>query len=318
MTIILNISQIWLDTMHSRHMELFFIPAIFLTVTTLLVNPLLLICIFCLQTLRQETRYLLLANTLMADMVFLCLNLAIVICALLGVTVLRIVCELVIAGMITAYCCTILTITFMVVDTYVAVRWPLKYNKLLPPSRTLKIMVGIWLMASMYPISLVIVMEAVGVQAPHQLPLCLVLLSLGSLGLDTTTVGVHLYFAIGVICCFLLILYCYVRLYVVTRTSGIWQQRYSRARLTLLAHCVMLLLYFSPALVFTVELGLFQNNMVSQEVSMWITMSNMSMLMLLPRASSPFLYGLRYREIYHKLTTVLWRRQRLSQVSVQH
>ncbi|KAL2097046.1 hypothetical protein ACEWY4_006253 [Coilia grayii] len=313
-TIIANVSNSWFDGMDGKHVELFLIPSVLLTLGTLILDPLLVGCIYCTAVLREETRYLLLANTLVADMAFVSLNVAMVTCAVLRVSVLRVACEVVITATVTAYCCAVLSVTVMVVDTYVAVRWPLHYDSLLPPSRAQKISAGLWFLASMYPLSLIIILERLEEEQPQWLPLCLVLITVGALGKDMM-VGVHMYFTIGAVLCFLLIIYCYVRLYVVTRRSGIWRQRYSRARLTLLAHAVLLLLYFVPGLVFTVELALFESRQMGGQANVWVNMANMSVLMVLPRAAAPYLYGLRYREIYTTLKHLLFKRRQLSQVS---
>lgn len=313
-TIIANVSEKWQHGMEGWRMELFLVPTVLLTLGTLVLDPLLVGCIFWSPTLRKQTRYLLLANTLVADMAFAVVNTAMVTCAVLRVTMLRVACEVALSATVTAYCCAILGVTSMVVDTYVAVRWPLHYDSLLPPSRARKISAGLWLLASMYPLSLVIVLELVEDEAPEQLPLCLVLITVGALGKEMM-VSVHMYFTIGAALCFLLIVYCYVRLYVVTRRSGIWRQRYSRARVTLLAHGVLLLLYFVPGLVFSVELAMFESQQMQERANVWVNMINMSVLMMLPRAFAPHLYGLRYREIYTTLKQLLLRRRQLSQVS---
>ncbi|KAM4605053.1 putative G-protein coupled receptor 148 [Polymixia lowei] len=308
-----NLTQEWLEYLHSWHLDLFFIPATLVTTATLLANPVLLTCIFLSRALRQETRYLLVANTLLADMLFLVLNLATVFCNALGAEMPQLLCELDTAVTVTAYCCAILTVTLMVADTYAAVRWPLHYHDLLPPARTHRILAGVWVVAALYPFSLVIMRQVVRENPQERTPVCLVLISLGFIQAKNT-VGVHIYFSAAAVICTALILYCYVRLYMVTKTSGIWQSRYSRARVTLLAHGILLLLYFTPGLVFTVELFLFQKD-ISQDARVWISTVNMCVLMLLPRALAPYLYGLRYREISDTLLQLLHRHRRLSQVT---
>ncbi|KAG7263963.1 hypothetical protein CRUP_024297 [Coryphaenoides rupestris] len=311
-----NLTQEWFDCLQSWRLQFFFIPATLVTLITLSTNPVLLTCIFLSRTLRQETRYLLVANTLVADLLFLTLNLATVFCNALGVYIPHMLCQLNTAVTVTAYCCAILTVTVMVADTYAAVRWPLHYRELLPPARTVRIMVGLWVVAALYPISMWVMMEMTRkVNSYGDTPICLVLISLGFIQ-ATNMVGVHIYFCTAALVCTALIVYCYVRLYMVTKTQGIWQSRYSRARVTLLAHGVLLLLYFVPGLVFTVELVLFQQEDVSQDVRVWINTVNMCILMLLPRAFAPCLYGLRYREISDTLVQLLHRHHRLSQATV--
>ncbi|XP_070775797.1 probable G-protein coupled receptor 148 [Enoplosus armatus] len=313
--LISNITQEWVESLRRWHLELFFIPTTVVTLATLLANPVLLTCIFLSRALRQETRYLLVANTLMADMLFLILNLATVICNAVRAQIPWLVCELVTAVTVTAYCCAILTVTLMVVDTYAAVRWPLHYHDILPCARTHRILVGVWVLAAMYPFTLVIMMEVERGDPHEKVAVCLVLISLGFIQVKNL-VGIHIYFFVAALICAILIFYCYIRLYMVTRTQGIWQSRFSRARVTLLAHGVLLLLYFAPGFVFTLELFLFQRKDISQDVRVWISTVNMCVFMLLPRAFAPYLYGLRYREISDTLMQLLHQHRRLSQITV--
>ncbi|XP_008332167.1 probable G-protein coupled receptor 148 [Cynoglossus semilaevis] len=308
-----NLTVEWVDILRRWHLQYFFIPTAFVTFITLLVDPLLLTCIFRSRALRQETRYLLVANTLMADMLFLILNLATILCNVLTAQLPWIVCGLVTAVTVTAYCCAILTVTLMVVDTYTAVRWPLHYHDLLPPARTHCILAGVWLLAALYPFTLVIMMKQRD-SFNETLPVCLALVSLGLIQIEI--VGIHIYFFVAAMICAMLIFYCYIRLYMVTRTQGIWQNRFSRARVTLLAHGLLLLLYFAPGFVFTLELSLLQRNDISQDVQVWISTVNMCVLMLLPRAFAPYLYGLRYREISETVMQLLYRNSRSGQSTV--
>lgn len=310
-----NLTQDWVESLRRWHLEYFFIPSTLVTLATLVANPVLLICIFLTRALRQETRYLLVANTLAADMLFLILNLVTLICNTVTAQISWLLCELVTALTVTSYCCAILTVTLMVVDTYAAVRWPLHYHDILPPARTHRILFGVWFLAAVYPFTLVILMELERGPSHDNMAVCLVLISLGFIQLNHM-VGIHIFFFVGALICTGLIFYCYIRLYMVTRTQGIWQNRFSRARVTLLAHGVLLLLYFAPGFVFTLELFLFHRTDISQDVRVWVSTVNMCVFMLLPRAFAPYLYGLRYREISDTLMQLLPQHWRLNQATV--
>ncbi|KAK2822336.1 hypothetical protein Q5P01_022401 [Channa striata] len=291
-TEISNLTQQWMDSLERWHLDFFLIPTTVITLATMIVNPVLLACIFLSRALRQETRYLLVANTLTADLVFLIINLITVICNTLRVPIPWLACELVTASTVTTHTCTILTITFMVVDTFAAVRWPLHYHSILPPTRTQCILLGVWVVAALYPFSLVIMMEMDKKNPHEEVPLCLALLSLGFIQAKNIML-VNIYFFVAAFTCTLLIFYCYIRLYMVTRTQGIWQNPLSRARVTLRAHGLLLLLYFAPGIVFTVELSVFQKTDINEDVRVWISTVNMCFFMMLPRAFAPYLYGLR-------------------------
>ncbi|KAM6989912.1 putative G-protein coupled receptor 148 [Tautogolabrus adspersus] len=312
--LISNLTQEWVESLRKWHLEFFFIPTTVITLATLLANPVLLACIFLSRALRQETRYLLVANTLTADMLFLVLNLSIVICNAVRAQIPWLLCEVITAFSVTASCCAILTVTFMVVDTYAAVRWPLRYHDILPRRRTLRILVGLWVVAAIFPFTLVIMMEDL-IGSPHgNVSVCLAIISLGLIHVNDR-VGMHIYFFVAALICTLLILYCYIRLYMVTRTQGIWHSRFSRARVTLLAHGLLLLLYFAPGFVFTMELFLSHRKYISQDVLVWVSTVNMCVFILLPRAFAPYLYGLRYREISDTLMQLLQQHRKPSQVS---
>ncbi|KAM6919059.1 putative G-protein coupled receptor 148 [Xenentodon cancila] len=296
---IFNITQDWAECVERLRLELFCIPSAIITLTTLVINPVLLICIFCSRALRRETRYLLVANTLIADILFLILNLITVVCNAMRAQIPWTVCELLTAVLVTAYSCAILTITLMVADTFAAVRWPLRYHNLLTPAGTLGILVGVWVLAALYPLVLMIMDLKIG-SSNDQIPVCLALISLGLIQLKNAKI--HIFFFVAALMCTFLIFYCYIRLYMVTRTQGIWQSRFSRARVTVLAHGFLLLLYFVPGFVFILELSMFQNEAISQDVRVWVSTVNTCVLMMLPRAFAPFLYGLRYRDIADSVT----------------
>lgn len=300
-------SREWFLVMQNERMNFLLIPAVLLTTVTLVINPLLLFCIFCSPSLRQETRYLLLANTLLSDILFLSFNLANISCNALDMEMHYIFCEVLMVATVTTYYSSVLTVTLMVIDTFMAMRWPLRYNEILPLSRVKKIVLLVWVTAMVYPLSLLVVMAVRKQGKPENLKVCVVLLTLVSLEKDIE-VSLHIYFSVWVIFCIVLILYCYIRLYMVTRSSGIWQSRYSRARRTLLAHTVMLLIYFAPALLFTVELAQFEELSKHLHLAVWINTMNLAVLMVVPRACAPYVYGLRYREVYEMVQLMVWKR----------
>ncbi|KAM4727993.1 putative G-protein coupled receptor 148 [Anableps anableps] len=305
--LILNLTKDWIESMERWQLQLFCIPTAIITCATFIANPVLLVCIFLSPALRRETRYLLVANTLAADMLFLIFNLITLIGNAVGARIPWFVCELLTALLVTAYSCAILTVTLMVVDTFAAVRWPLRYHNLLSAAQTHSILGVVWFLCAIYPFTLMMMMKE---ETPHQkVPVCLALISFGFFQVKTIG-GIHMYFFVAALICTFLICYCYIRLYMVTRTQGIWHSRFSRARVTVLVHGVLLLLYFAPGFVFTLELYIFQRKNISQDLRVWISTINANIFMLLPRAFAPYLYGLRYREIAESLTLLLHSRRR--------
>ncbi|XP_061587090.1 probable G-protein coupled receptor 148 [Cololabis saira] len=311
---ILNITKVWTECMERLKLELFCIPCTVITLTTLVINPILLICIFGSRALRRETRYLLVANTLIADILFLIVNLIILVCNTVRAPMPWSICELLTAVNVTAYSCAILTVTLMVADTFAAVRWPLRYHNLLTPAGTFGILLGVWVLAALYPFTSMIVERYKIGSSNEAVSVCLALISLGLIQLEIARI--HVFFFVAALICTFLIFYCYIRLYMITRTQGIWQSRFSRARVTVLAHGVLLLLYFAPGFVFILELFMFEHNTISQDVRVWVSTVNTSVLMLLPRAFAPYLYGLRYRDIADSVTLLLHCNRRLSHITL--
>ncbi|XP_008431989.1 probable G-protein coupled receptor 148 [Poecilia reticulata] len=304
--LISNLTKDWIEIMERWQLHLFWIPPAIITFATLIVNPALLMCIFMSPALRRETRYLLVANTLIADILFLFSKLVTMIGNTVRAEIPWFVCQLFTALSVTTSSCTVITVTLMVIDTFTAVRWPLQYHNLVSPARTSGILGVVWLMCTIYPVTLM--MMAMKDEIPNnKVALCLTLLSFGFFKAKNMR-GIEMYFFVSAVIFTFLICYCYIRLYMVTRTQGIWNRRFSRARVTVLIHGVLLLLYFVPGLVFASEIHIFKEKNISQEL-VWISTVNANVFMMLPRAFTPWLYGLRYREISENLALLRHRRR---------
>ncbi|XP_076837856.1 putative G-protein coupled receptor 148 [Brachyhypopomus gauderio] len=287
----------------TQAMNFLLIPAVVLTAITLLADPPLLVCVLRHRRLREEARYVFLANVFLSDILFLTFNLANVSCNALAVETPAALCGFFMVSTVTTCCSTVLTLTLMVVDTFVAVRWPLRYAHILPRRRARAVVGAVWLVSASFPLAMLLVMDDVPTSTPRTL--CLVLGVLGVLK-RKINISLHVYFSVWVFFCSVLICCCYMRLYVVTRSSGIWSRRFSRARLTLLLHALVLLVYFVPCFVFTAQLALY--DVLEAGLTSWLNGVNLTVLVLLPRASAPYLYGLRYRELYYALRLSLGRR----------
>nr|XP_005991272.1 PREDICTED: probable G-protein coupled receptor 148 [Latimeria chalumnae] len=305
----------WLESTPFLQLQMFLIPLSICIVATLLTNPPILAAILLKKKLRQETRYLLLANTMLSDLVFMLLNAIIAFCNLSLWPLNRILCELAYVGISTGYISAVLTITLMVLDTYLAVRWPLHYLSLLPSSRTIKILGLIWLLAFLFPVSILILIETMDIHPLQHQKMCLILSFGHKPAGEALLTGANIFLLTGLATLSSLILYFYVKLYCITRKSGIWNRKYSRARVTLLFHSVLLLLYFGPGLIFSIELLLYRKELIGLSDRIWICITNSNVLMMLPRALSPALYGLRYREISDAVKGMLFP-ARVSQIGV--
>ncbi|XP_063297741.1 probable G-protein coupled receptor 148 [Pelobates fuscus] len=276
---------------------IFLIPSAFCSIVTLLMNPLILFIILMNSKLRKETRYQLLANVMISDLIFLLFNTIISTCNTIGWYMHRIICFTLIVFTFAAYTSCVLTVTMMVIDTYIAICFPLHYHALLSLSRIKKVLLGIWIFSSVFPLAIFLLSQTFDGNPLERQDMCLMLYY----GNDekknylvTVVCALSLFF---LFLCSIMIIYFYIKLYNITKQSGIWVNRFSRAKLTLMMHSVLLCLYIIPACVLSAEIMMFKNNMIGIDARMWMSAFNNSMVMMMPRALTPLVYGLRYREL---------------------
>ncbi|KAM3932440.1 putative G-protein coupled receptor 148 [Leptodactylus fuscus] len=277
------------------------IPVAIFTVTTLLVNPMILASILKKDTLRKETRYILLANVMISDLIFLLFNSIISMCNLIQWRVHRVLCFTLIVFTFASYSSCVLTFTIMVVDTYIAICYPLHYYSLFSMQRTRKILLAIWIFSVLFPLIVFLTSESFDRNPLETQNVCLMLYyGPGQRNNILVTVVCALAICFLMICSVMITCF-YIKLYTMTRKSGIWVSRFSRARITLLTHSILLCLYIIPAFILTAELMMFKNSIIGINARLWISATNNGIMMMMPRALAPLLYGLRYREIYSTL-----------------
>ncbi|KAM4043797.1 putative G-protein coupled receptor 148 [Anomaloglossus baeobatrachus] len=283
-------------------MRMFLLPTAVCFAAASLVTPPVLFSIFSNFSLRQETQFLLLGNALLSDLIYLLLYTMSSICNMTNIYIPKYLCGLLLFSLAVTYGGGVLTAGGMVVDTYLAILWPLHYMIFLPPSRTRKLIVLLWFSSCLFAGVLFLVLYFTQKPVPCQYDLCsLPVILLITLHGDQAIRLCHILFIIGFILCFSLILCCYLFLCYKTRESGMWKGVSSRASVTFLMHHIILGFYFCPLLLLLVESLLYINKVISLEIGMLITMTICNVLIVLPKGVSPFLYGFRYREIYKSL-----------------
>nr|DBA25941.1 TPA: hypothetical protein GDO54_010266 [Pyxicephalus adspersus] len=282
---------------------MFLIPVAICSIVTFIVNPLIVFTILMKDKLRKETRYILLTNVMISDLIFLMFNNLIFTCNTLHWYIHRLMCFILIVFSFAAYTSCVLTFTTMVIDTYIAICFPLHYYSLLTVQRTRKILSAIWVFSAIFPLSVFALTDSFKANLQERQNVCLLLSYKPEEKRDNVITIVCSFAIIFLMICSVMITYFYIKLYTMTRQSGIWVSRFSRARITLLTHSILLSLYIVPAFILTTEIMLFKSNLIGMNVRMWISASNNGVMMM-PRALSPVLYGLRYREISTSLK--LW------------
>ncbi|NXC48062.1 GP148 protein, partial [Penelope pileata] len=277
--------------------------------------PSILFVILSKFSIRQETRYMLLGNALLCDLLYLLLYTLSATLSAAHVSLPEEVCVLQLFLLAVTYCGGLLTAAAMVLDTYIAIVFPLRYITILPSSRAKKVIVLLWICSVALPGIFFLVLSSTHSFVSCVLEMCsipvIILLTLSG----TDTVKLCFWLSAMVIFLFLsLIFCCYAILYFKTRQSGIWESICSRASVTFLMHNTLFFFYFSPLLVLFVESLLYVNLIIGLQTGIWVSLTICNILMVLPKALFPFLYGLRYREISASLRSLV-RKKRLHPVS---
>ncbi|XP_062903377.1 olfactory receptor 4K14-like [Mobula hypostoma] len=295
---IAEINLRWAEALLRGQSGLIIIPGGICFFASLLASPLTLLTIFTKSSLRQESRYLLLSNTLLSDLIYMVINFCVQLCNAFHLSLAKVVCELLLFTLASSCCGGIMTITAMVIDTYLAINWSLHYIILLPPSRTIKLVIFIWILVTLPQFTITVLMLAT-----QQSPFC----KLGMCQLDyiflivpNGAVLAHLFYGMFItllLSCVCLLLGCHFMLYWKTRNSRIWRGFTSRARLTFLMHSLVFVFYFGAMLLIIIERILYYCGMIKFEKGTFITWALSNVIMMGPKALAPYLYAIRYREL---------------------
>lgn len=308
--------QEWITYPSLSKAKLFLIPPIMCLMAASLIIPFILFVIFSRANIRQETRYLLLGNALLCDLMYLVFYTISVAFSVSNLKLSKSACVMLLFLLAMTYCGGLLTAAAMVLDTYLAILWPLRYISILPSSRTKRLILLLWISSGIFPGIVFLILEI----SPKpdgclkveicSVPIILVMTLHGN---DT----VKFCYVLSVSALFLCLSFmfcCYMILYFKTKQSGIWKSIFSRASVTFLMHHIVLFFYFSPLLAIVVESLLYINAVIGLPTGIWVTLFICNVLMILPKALSPYLCGLRYREISSALKFFL-RRKRMTVVS---
>uniref|UniRef100_A0A6J0UF14 Probable G-protein coupled receptor 148 n=1 Tax=Pogona vitticeps TaxID=103695 RepID=A0A6J0UF14_9SAUR len=290
--------------------KMFLIPPIVCLTAALLIIPPILFVIFSHVKIRQETRYLLLGNALLCDLIYLILYAMSAVLSMSDFKLSQGACVILLFLLAMTYCGGLFTAAAMVIDTYLAILWPLHYISILPSSRTKRLILFLWISSGIFPGTVFLILKIT--QKPSACPVesCSVPIILVMILQGNHAVKCCYVLSVSVLFLFLsLILGCYMVLYFKTKQSGIWKSVFSRASVTFLMHHIILFFHFSPLVAFVVESLLYVNAVIGPQTGIWVSMIICNVLIILPKALSPYLCGLRYREISSSLDLFLrWKR----------
>ncbi|KAL1280858.1 hypothetical protein QQF64_015458 [Cirrhinus molitorella] len=294
----------WHGFIPTCHMRVLQLCPVLAFAAILMITPVLLIRILSRVDLRQQTRYLLLANVLFSDLLFVCMNILSACINLAGVLMTEWPCAVLLFLSAVLYSSGVLSITAMVLDTCFAVLAPFRYLALWPVSRTYSALAAIWIISIFLPAAAISMFLWYHSTTPCALHLCSLPLLMVLTVSHFRPLHVSMLLTVtGIIFILLLVLSGYLILYFCTRSSGVWKgETSSRARGTFFIHYLHLFLAFCPLLVLMIELMLCQNSQtMDPKASLWMSLVVCNVLLILPKALAPYLYGLRYRELCNLL-----------------
>ncbi|XP_048861053.1 probable G-protein coupled receptor 148 [Brienomyrus brachyistius] len=270
------------------------------------ITPVILTKVLSSPRLRQETRYLLLANALLSDLAFVSVYAFTSVFNAAGVLMSEWGCATLLSLLGALYTAGILSTVTMALDTLLAVLSPLRYLALWPVSRTRSVVGAVWGLSVFFPLAMVGAFVWFQAASPCQSHICsmplLLVLTIGR----TPVLKLSMLLMVSGILLILLLIFCgYMALCCSTRRSGVRSgQCCSRAKGTFLMHYMHLFLSFCPMLVLIVELLLYtQLRAVDLRAKLWVSLVVCNVLLVLPKALAPYLYGLRYRDLRRNLLT---------------
>ncbi|XP_077207056.1 putative G-protein coupled receptor 148 [Paroedura picta] len=307
--------QEWIIYPSPSKMKMFLIPPIIFLMAAILIIPFILFVIFSQVNIRRETRYLLLANALLCDFIYLIFYTLSTILNVSNLKLPKSVCVVLLFLLAMTYSGGLLTTAAMVLDTYLAILWPLHYTSIMPSSRTKKLILLLWISSGIFPGIVFVILQITQTPNLCQVETCSVpvILVMTLHGNDAMKFCYVLSVSALFLCLFL-ILGCYMILYFKTKQSGIWKSIFSRASVTFLMHHIVLFLHFSPLMALVVESLLYIHGVIGLQTGIWVSLIVCNVLIILPKALSPYLYGLRYREISSSLKFFL-RRKRVTMIT---
>ncbi|XP_030633942.1 odorant receptor 131-2-like [Chanos chanos] len=275
--------------------HIFVLPFIYINI--------LMFLAFCRkEAFRSETRYILFAQTVLVDLIFLLLTDFVV--------VLSYTLTLMPVGFCIPLCimlemvtnCTPLTITAMCVERYVAICMPLRHDAISTTSRTMILILVIWVLSSINPLMDILILIATSSQEYlTQVTYCHYEIMTPE-HWHRHMRGMFYICALGII--FLVELYCFVMITLAARAaSGANKKSASKGQRTLALHLLQLCLCSIEGICPYIEAFV-----IEMDIDLYFSLRlfNFIAFSVVSRAVSPLLYGLKDEKFCAVLVYYIW------------
>ncbi|KAK1168669.1 melanocyte-stimulating hormone receptor-like [Acipenser oxyrinchus oxyrinchus] len=284
--------------------KFFIIPAAVSLVAVLLASPLILLAIFSRNSLYEKAKFRLIANTLISDLIYCLVNLTVTATNTAQFLPPKLLCDFLLCLLLTTYFTGVLNVTAMVVDVFLAINWPLHYSSFLPTSRAVKLIVCIWVVSAMSSLVTYILLSTKDT-LQCEIPVCVFDVSFFIKPFGPVLRELNYFLMVIVFAsCFVLIVGCYCVMFWKTRRSGIWGG-FSRARQTFFMHFLIFIFYFCPVITLITEKVLFAYKLMDFQSLIFVIMTVFNIVMILPKAITPYLYCFRCRELNKTIKSLI-------------
>ncbi|XP_017568495.2 odorant receptor 131-2-like [Pygocentrus nattereri] len=254
----------------------------------LFVNSLMIFTFLKKEVFREDTRYILFAQTLFVDSAFMVVNNILFICYGFQYRIHMIPCIILCLAMTFFYICTPLTLVAMCLERYVAICMPLRHAAISTSRNRCFGFFIIWGISSIAPIfNFIAYLSTVHSSALFSYALCSVELLLGEEWVAQTRA---LIFQIIFFFMIVVVLFTYIKIMIAARAASSDNKKSTKSLRTVILHAFQLSLSIVQFVTPYIEIAFWKG-----DVMMFINVrySSFVVFMIVPRCLSPLIYGLR-------------------------
>ncbi|XP_036412817.1 odorant receptor 131-2-like [Colossoma macropomum] len=260
----------------------------------LFVNCLMIFTFLKKEVFREDTRYILFAQTLFVDSAFMVVNDILFICYSYQYRIHMIPCIIICSAMAFLYICTPLTLVAMCLERYVAICMPLRHAAISTSRTRCFGFLIIWGISSIAPLfNFIAYLSVVQSHTLFSYALCSIELMLGEEWLaQTRALILQILFFFMII----VVLFTYIKIMIAARAASSDNKKSTNKSLrTVLLHTFQLFLCIVQFVTPYIEKAFWKGDIM---VFFNVRYSNFVVFMIAPRCLSPLIYGLRDEKFF--------------------